>query len=254
VHLLEGEDHVHLLEGSGVSRNFGGLAAVSDVDFYVDRGEILGLIGPNGAGKTTLFNLISAALKPTRGTITFKGRDITPMPAYKICRLGIARTFQTVKIFAHVPVVRNVMVGALFGTGHRISSRDAMKKAEEALEFVDLTSLKDVPAGDLTLANQKRLEVARALASDPELLLLDELMAGLTATEVAEASEDIRQLRERGITILMIEHVMQAIMSVSDRIIVLDYGKKIAEGTPAEVASNEKVIEVYLGEECDVAS
>jgi branched-chain amino acid transport system ATP-binding protein len=245
---------VHLLEGEGVTKYFGGLAAVSDVDFYVDRGEILGLIGPNGAGKTTLFNLISASLKPTRGKISFKERDITPLPAYKICRLGIARTFQTVKIFPHVPVVRNVMVGALFGTGRRMSSKEALKKAEETLEFVDLTPLKDVPAGDLTLANQKRLEVARALASDPELLLLDELMAGLTATEVAEASGDIRQLRERGITIIMIEHVMQAIMSVSDRIIVLDYGKKIAEGTPAEVASNEKVIEVYLGEECDVAS
>jgi branched-chain amino acid transport system ATP-binding protein len=245
---------VHLLEGEGVTKHFGGLAAVSDVDFYVDQGEILGLIGPNGAGKTTLFNLVSAALKPTSGKITFKGRDITPLPAYKICRLGIARTFQTVKIFPHVPVVRNVMVGALFGSGRRISSRDAQKKAEEALEFVDLTTLKDLPAGDLTLANQKRLEVARALASEPELLLLDELMAGLTATEVAEAMRDIQQLRARGITIVMIEHVMQAIMSTSDRIIVLDYGKKIAEGTPAEVAANEKVIEVYLGEECDAAS
>jgi len=245
---------VHLLEGEGVTKHFGGLAAVSDVDFYVDPGEILGLIGPNGAGKTTLFNLISASLKPTQGKITFKGRDITPLPAYKICRLGIARTFQTVKIFSHVPVVRNVMVGALFGTGHRMSSREALKKAEEALEFVDLTPLKDLPAGDLTLANQKRLEVARALASEPELLLLDELMAGLTATEVTEAMGDVRQLRARGITVIMIEHVMQAIMNTSDRIIVLDYGKKIAEGTPAEVAANEKVIEVYLGEECDVAS
>jgi len=245
---------VHLLEGEGVTKYFGGLAAVSDVDFYVDQGEILGLIGPNGAGKTTLFNVISASLKPTQGKITFKGRDITSLPAYKICRLGIARTFQTVKIFPHVPVVRNVMVGALFGTGHRMSSREALKKAEEALEFVDLTPLKDLPAGDLTLANQKRLEVARALASEPELLLLDELMAGLTATEVTEAMGDVRQLRARGITVIMIEHVMHAIMNTSDRIIVLDYGKKIAEGTPAEVAANEKVIEVYLGEECDVAS
>jgi branched-chain amino acid transport system ATP-binding protein len=245
---------VHLLEGEGVTKHFGGLAAVSDVDFYVDKGEILGLIGPNGAGKTTLFNVISAALKPTRGKIFFKGQDITPLPPHKICRLGIARTFQTVKIFPHVPVVRNVMVGALFGTGRHLSTREALKKAEEVLEFVDLTEFKDVPAGDLTLANQKRLEVARALATDPELLLLDELMAGLTPTEVAEASSDVRQLRERGITIIMIEHVMQAIMSVSDRIIVLDCGKKIAEGTPAEVAANEKVIEVYLGEECDVAS
>ncbi len=245
---------MHLLEGEGVTKHFGGLVAVSDVDFYVDKGEILGLIGPNGAGKTTLFNLISAALKPTTGKITFNGRDITPLPAFKITRLGIARTFQTVKIFPHVPVLRNVMVGALFGTGRRISSREAQKKAEEALEFVDLLTLKDLPAGDLVLANQKRLEVARALASDPQLMLLDELMAGLTATEVTEAMGDVRRLRDSGVTVIMIEHVMQAIMNTSDRIVVLDYGKKIAEGTPAEVAANEKVIEVYLGEECDVAS
>jgi branched-chain amino acid transport system ATP-binding protein len=244
---------VHLLEGENVCKHFGGLAAVSEVDFFVDKGEILGLIGPNGAGKTTLFNLISAALKPKPGKITFKGIDITPKPAFKICRMGIARTFQTVKIFPHVPVVRNVMVGALFGTGHYVSNGEATKKAEEALEFVDLLSHKDALAGDLTLAQQKRLEMARALASGPELLLLDELMAGLTPTEVDEAMNDIKQVRDRGVTVIMIEHLMQAIMAISDRIIVLDYGKKIAEGTPQEIAANPKVIEVYLGEECDVA-
>jgi branched-chain amino acid transport system ATP-binding protein len=245
---------VHLLEGENVSKHFGGLAAVSEVDFHVDQGEILGLIGPNGAGKTTLFNLISAALKPKPGRIVFKGKDITPLPAYKICRLGIARTFQTVKIFPHVPVVRNVMVGALFGTGHHVSSSEAVKKAEAALEFVDLLPLKDSLAGDLTLAQQKRLEMARALASGPELLLLDELMAGLTAVEVTEAMGDVKQIRDSGVTVIMIEHLMQAIMAISDRIIVLDYGKKIAEGTPQEIAANPKVIEVYLGEECDAAS
>jgi branched-chain amino acid transport system ATP-binding protein len=242
---------VHLLEGEGVTRYFGGLAAVSDVDFYVDQGEILGLIGPNGAGKTTLFNLISAALKPKPGKIMFKDRDITPLPAYKICRLGVARTFQTVKVFPHVPVLRNVMVGALFGTGHHVSAAEAQKKAEETLEFVDMTSFKNLPAGDLTLAQQKRLEVARALASDPELLLLDELMAGLTHTEIDEAMGDVSQLRASGITIIMIEHVMHAIMGICDRIMVLDHGIKIAEGTPAEVAADQKVIECYLGEETD---
>lgn len=239
-----------LLEGEGVSRYFGGLAAVADVDFYLDEGQILGLIGPNGAGKTTLFNLISAALKPTSGKISYRGRDITGFPPYKICRLGIARTFQTVKIFPHVPVLRNVMVGSLFGTGRRVSEGQALRKAEEALEFVNLSHLKDVPAGDLTLANQKRLEVARALATDPDLLLLDELMAGLTQNEITEAMGDITTIRARGVTVIMIEHVMHAIMGICDRIMVLDYGRKIAEGTPQEVAGNEKVIEVYLGQEC----
>jgi branched-chain amino acid transport system ATP-binding protein len=241
---------VPLLEGIGVTRHFGGLAAVAEVDFHADQGEILGLIGPNGAGKTTLFNLISAALKPSAGRISYKGKDITGLPPYKICRLGVARTFQTVKVFPNVPVLRNVMVGSLFGTGRRISEAQALRKAEEALEFVDLLHLKDAPAGDLTLANQKRLEVARALATEPDLLLLDELMAGLTQTEIAEAMEDITTIRTRGVTVIMIEHVMHAIMGICDRIMVLDYGRKIAEGTPQEVASNKKVVEVYLGQEC----
>ena len=242
---------MHLLEGEQVCRHFGGLAAVSDVEFHVDEGEILGLIGPNGAGKTTLFNLISAALKPSSGKISYKGRDITGLPPFKICRLGVARTFQTVKVFPHVPVIRNVMVGSLFGTGRRVKEGEALHKAEEALAFVNLSHLRDVPAGDLTLANQKRLEVARALATEPQLLLLDELMAGLTRNEITEAMQDITSLRARGITVIMIEHVMQAIMGICDRIMVLDYGRKIAEGTPQEVANDPRVIEVYLGQECD---
>jgi len=242
---------VHLLEGEKVSRNFGGLAAVADVDFYVDEGEILGLIGPNGAGKTTLFNLVSAALKPTRGTITYQGKEITKLPPHKICRMGIARTFQTVKVFPHLPVVRNVMVGSLFGTGKHMSEAEALKKAEEAIDFVDLTTLKNAPAGDLTLANQKRLEVARALATDPQLLMLDELMAGLTHTEIDEAMGDIKEIRDSGITVIMIEHVMHAIMGICDRIIVLDHGRKIAEGTPEEIAVNQDVIECYLGQDAD---
>jgi len=243
---------VHLLEGEGVSRNFGGLLAVSEVDFYVDEGEILGLIGPNGAGKTTLFNLISAALKPSAGRIHYKGVDITGLPPFRICRLGVARTFQTVKVFGDSTVLKNVMVGSLFGTGKkRVKTAEAERNAEQALELVGMFDLRDTLAGDLTLAQQKRLELARALATGPELLLLDELMAGLTPTEVAQAMEDIVRLRSSGITVVMIEHVMQAMMSISDRIVVLDHGRKIAEGTPAEVAANPRVIEVYLGEECD---
>jgi branched-chain amino acid transport system ATP-binding protein len=244
---------VHLLEGEGVSKNFGGLQAVSEVDFHVVEGEILGLIGPNGAGKTTLFNLISAALKPSAGRIRYRGHDITGLPPHKICRLGVARTFQTVKVFGDSTVLKNVMVGSLFGTGKkRVKAAHAERQAEEALELVGMLGLRDTMAGDLTLAQQKRLELARALATGPDLLLLDELMAGLTATEVADAMEDIVRLRSNGITVIMIEHVMQAMMSISDRIIVLDHGRKIAEGTPTEVAANPQVIEVYLGEECDV--
>jgi len=246
---------VHLLEGEKLTINFGGLIAVNSVDFYVDEKEILGLIGPNGAGKTTLFNLISASLKPKSGTIRFKGQDITGKKPYQICRLGIARTFQTVKTFGNMSVLNNVRTSALFGSPDKVSAAQATKSALELLEFVGLSKNVSSPARDLTLANQKRLEVARALASKPQLLLLDELMAGLNQTEVAEAMDDIRQLRGvKGITIVMIEHVMKAIMSVCDRIIVLDYGKKIAEGTPQEIVNNPMVIEIYLGEQTDAGS
>jgi branched-chain amino acid transport system ATP-binding protein len=239
---------VPLLEGEKVTRYFGGLAAVSDVDFYVDQGEVVGLIGPNGAGKTTLFNLISAALVPKPGTIRFKGVNITGLKPYRICRMGVARTFQTAKIFANLPVIENVRVGSFFGRGTRVSAAQSLKEAEEQLEFVGLSGVSRVPARDLTLANQKRLEVARAMATGPELLLLDEMMAGLNQTEVAEAMDLIKRIRARGVTIVMIEHVMKAIMNVCDRIIVLHHGKKIAEGTPGEIVNSPTVIEVYLGE------
>jgi branched-chain amino acid transport system ATP-binding protein len=245
---------VHILEGKGITKNFGGLTAVSDVDFYVEQGEILGLIGPNGAGKTTLFNLISASLTPKPGKILFKGKDITGKKPYEVCRLGIARTFQTVKIFSNMSVLSNVRLAALFGNPDKISEAEATRQAKELLEFVGLNKDIDAPAKDLTLANQKRLEMARALAAKPQLLLLDELMAGLNQTEVSEAMDDIRQVRDRGVTIIMIEHVMKAIMNVCDRIIVLNYGKKIAEGTPQEIVNSKTVIEVYLGEQTATGS
>ena len=237
-----------LLEGKGVTKYFGGLAAVSNVDFNVDKGEIVGLIGPNGAGKTTVFNLISAALVPKPGVIRFKGKNITGLSPYKICRMGVARTFQSVKVFGYMPVLANVVLGSYFGTSTNMSSADAAREAAELVEFVGLSAAKETPAKDLTLVNQKRLEVARALATKPEILLLDELMAGLNPTEVAQAMELVTRIRDKGITIFMIEHVMKAIMSVCDRIMVFHHGEKIAEGTPQEIATSKTVIEVYLGE------
>src|SRR3972149_2388009 len=239
---------MRILEGEGVTKHFGGLAVISNVDFEIDQGEILGLIGPNGAGKTTLFNLISASLTLNSGIIKFKGEKISGLKPHQICRTGVARTFQSVKIFGNIPVLGNVMLGSLFGTSSGMSSADATREAMESLEFVGLSAAKATPAKDLTLANQKRLEVARALATKPELLLLDELIAGLNPAEIAQAMELVTRIRGKGITIFMIEHVMKAIMSVCDRIIVLHHGEKIAEGTPQEIATSRTVVEVYLGE------
>jgi branched-chain amino acid transport system ATP-binding protein len=237
-----------LLEGERVTRFFGGLAAVSDVDFALEPGEVVGLIGPNGAGKTTLFNLISGALAPKAGVISFKDRKINGLKPNRICKMGLARTFQSVRVFDNMPALENVLLGALFGTSNGMPAADAVRTAVESLEFVGLSEVGETPAKDLTLAKQKRLEVARALATKPELLMLDELMAGLNPTEVAQAMELVRRIRDEGITIFMIEHVMKAIMSVCDRIIVLHHGKKIAEGTPQEIATSKTVVEVYLGE------
>jgi branched-chain amino acid transport system ATP-binding protein len=239
---------MRILEGEGVTRYFGGLAAVSGVDFHVDEGEVVGLIGPNGAGKTTLFNLISGALVPKPGAIKFKAENITGLKPHRICKMGVARTFQSVKVFANMTALENVLLGPLFGTRNSVSAADAAREATGLLEFVGLSAVRATPAKDLTLANQKRLEIARALATKPELLLLDELMAGLNSTEVTQAMELVTRIRDEGITIFMIEHVMKAIMSVCDRIIVLDHGKKLAEGTPQEIATSRAVIDVYLGE------
>ncbi len=237
-----------ILEAKGLNKHFGGLAATTAVDLEVRQGEILGLIGPNGAGKTTLFNLLSGALKPDSGTIRFKGTDLAGLKPHQISRMGIARTFQSVKIFSRMSVFNNVLLGHLFGRSHSTTAGIGRKETAEILEFVELSQLKDLRATDLILANQKRLEVARALATDPDLLLLDELMAGLTPTEIAQAMELVKKIRDKGVTVVMIEHVMKAIMSICDRIVVLHHGEKIAEGTPEEIARNKTVIEVYLGE------
>ena len=239
---------MHILEGNAVTKHFGGLAAVSHVDFAVDPGQVVGLIGPNGAGKTTLFNLISGALVPESGTIRFQEAAITGLKPHLICRKGLARTFQSVRIFPHLSAHANVQVAALFGRTDRRSVAEANQETVELLEFVGLSGLESLPAKDLKLPSQKRLEVARALATQPQLLLLDELMAGLNPTEVAGAMDLVYRIRDRGVTLFLIEHVMKAIMSVCDRIMVLHHGEKIAEGTPQEIATSRAVVDVYLGE------
>ena len=245
---------MRILEGQDVTKHFVGLVAVSHVDFYVDQGEIAGLIGPNGAGKTTLFNLISAAFPIQSGEIRFRDQKLNGLKPHQICKMGIARTFQQTKIFADMPVLQNVLVGAFFGTPTLVSGTAAAREASQALEVVGLSAMKTTPAKDLTLVNQKRVELARALATKPELLLLDELMAGLNATEISEAMELVKKIRDTGITIFMVEHVMKAIMGVCERIMVLHHGEKIAEGTPQEIACNKQVIEIYLGEEAHAGS
>jgi branched-chain amino acid transport system ATP-binding protein len=221
---------------------------VHRVDFDIHQGEVVGLIGPNGAGKTTLFNLISGSLPTTGGEIRYKGKKITGLTPHQICKRGVARTFQSAKLFAGMTVFENALAASLFGTKRTISVPDAEREAIELLDFVELSTAGAMVAKDLPIASRKRLEVARALATKPDLLMFDEVMAGLNPSEVAQAMELITKIREKGITIFMIEHVMKAIMSACDRIIVLHHGSKIAEGTPEEIASSRTVIEVYLGE------
>jgi branched-chain amino acid transport system ATP-binding protein len=238
---------MRILEGEKVTIHFGGLAALQNVDFHLNQGEVVGLIGPNGAGKTTLLNLISGFLVPTAGVIKFRGEKISGLKRHQICRRGIARTFQSVKLFSNMTVPMNVLLGSLFGKARDIGRLDPEQEAMAVLKFVGLSEKKDILAKDLTLTDQKRLELARALATMPELLLLDEVMAGLNPAEVIVAIRLIKEISGKGITILMVEHVMRAIMSISDRIIVLHHGEKIAEGAPQEIIRDSKVIESYLG-------
>jgi branched-chain amino acid transport system ATP-binding protein len=235
-----------ILEVQGITKYFEGLVAVAGVDFSIDHGEVVGLIGPNGAGKTTLFNLISGTITSTSGMTRFKGEDITRLKPNEICKRGIARTFQLVKLFSDMTVLENVLLPCLFRKPS-VTRKDAIGECLDLLDFIGLNGMESLPARELPIGGQKRLEVARALATHPELLLLDEVMAGLNPTEVAEAIESIKRIRDRGITIMLVEHVMQAIMDVSDRVIVLHNGEKIAEGMPCDITSNETVISVYLG-------
>ena len=236
-----------LLALEHVSKRFGGLQAVRDLSFAVGEGEIVGLIGPNGAGKTTVFNLINGILPANSGKIVFNGTDIHGRKPYEVARYGIARTHQIVQPLMNMTVLENCAVSACFGR-ENLSLVDARKAAYEAVVIAGLEDRQAVPAMHLTIAGKKRLELARALAGRPLLLMLDEVLAGLNPTEVDHMIGVIRTIRDRNVTILMIEHLMQAIMSLSDRIVVLNFGEKLAEGSPSEVANNASVIEAYLGD------
>jgi len=238
-----------ILATVSVSKHFGGLAAVDRVDMTLHRGEVLGVIGPNGAGKTTFVNVITNLLPITSGQVYYKGKEITSWPAHLIARLGVARTFQVVKPFKRMTVRENATVGAMYGAGGRgRSAAQAIRKAEEVLEFVGLGDQMDKQADQLTLAGLKRLELAKALAMEPELLCLDEVMAGLNLRETEAAMDLVREINRRGVTLLIIEHVMKAIVGVCQRVMVLHYGQKLAEGTPQEVLNHPLVIEAYLGQ------
>jgi len=235
-----------LLELKRVSKSFGGLKALSNVSFDLEEGEILGIIGPNGAGKTTLFNAITGFFNPDGGEIRFKGERLIDLKPHQICQKGLVRTFQIVKPFLQLSVLDNVIVAAL---NRSKTTREATEKASRTIELIGLKEKEDTLATGLTLPHRKRLELARALATDPRLLLLDEVMAGLNPAEVDELIRLLKAIHQQGITILLIEHVMRGLMALSKRVVVLNYGEKIAEGAPEDVVRNRQVIEAYLGEE-----
>ena len=241
---------MRILEVNDIVMRFGGLTAVDHLNLHIDEGEILGLIGPNGAGKSTAFNCIAGVHAPSEGEIKFRGELINRHKPWTLCKKGLARTFQIVKPFATKSVLYNVMVGAFANTD---KTEEAREKAMTVLDTLNFTDKKEMKAGNLTIADRKRLEIARALATDPKLLLLDEVMAGLRPAEVDEVVGVIQHIRQQGVTIFVIEHIMRAVMALSDRIVVIHFGNKIAEGTPKEVASNENVIKAYLGAEYGVS-
>jgi branched-chain amino acid transport system ATP-binding protein len=236
-----------MLKLEQVSKAFGGLLAIKKVSLDIKDGEITGLIGPNGAGKSTLFNMISGLTKPDEGKIIFDGREIAGLAPYKICQRGIARTFQLVKPFNRLTPLQNIMVGRSYGSDPSRDIKHARKESEEILEFTGLANKKVKNAGMLGLVDRKRLEIARALATRPRLLMLDEMFAGLNTAEMDAAIRLVKDIRDKGITIIIVEHVMKVIMGISDRVIVLNVGEKIADGKPQEVANDSNVIAAYLG-------
>jgi branched-chain amino acid transport system ATP-binding protein len=235
-----------ILEGMNVTKYFGTIAAIQSVDFLVERGEILGMIGPNGAGKTTLFNVIAGVYKPDQGKVIFKGSVISGLKPHKICRRGVAKTSQIPQPFTQMTVFENVLVAGLYGKG--LSLLNAAQEAEKILEFVGLGEVKEMPSSSITVPDRRRLELARVLATNAEVVLLDENLAGLNPMEIEEVLRLLKEIRNQGKTLIIVEHIMRAVMEISDRIIVLNHGEKIIEGTPMEVANNTKVIEAYLGE------